>query len=432
MSWREFRVIPLLLLLLASMPLRAQQADSDRIRELEVRIEQLAQQTADLRNEIARLRSECAARPAPQSESEDLTNVDVAPALTEVRIVEGGAAPSSSKLFNPDISVIGNFLGRAARRENAREFGSGNERAPLAFDEAEVGLQAFVDPYAKASFFLGADAEGFSVEEGYAQFIALPHDLTARAGKFKAAFGKANTWHTHARPWVDQPLVIHNFFGDEQLADEGVELSKVFANRVAFVEGTAQVFAGNADGVFERRDRSDLFYDAHVKAFRDLSENSNLELGASYARGGFAPANGANAFEGIDLTVRWKPLQRGTYRSLVARFEAIRNRSPRDLHRDPRGFYASVDYQLAQRWFAGARIDRADDIGMYTAVATGTTSAAALSRDRGTSVVLTFWPSEFSQLRGQLRRTSYGSLAPVNELLFQLQFAIGAHGAHTF
>jgi len=46
--------------------------------------------------------------------------------------------------------------------------------------------------------------------------------------------------------------------------------------------------------------------------------------------------------------------------------------------------------------------------------------------------VLTYWPSEFSQVRGQYRRTNYGDGPDANELLFQFQFSIGAHGAHPF
>jgi len=45
---------------------------------------------------------------------------------------------------------------------------------------------------------------------------------------------------------------------------------------------------------------------------------------------------------------------------------------------------------------------------------------------------LTYWPSEFSQIRGQLRRTSYADRLTANELLFQFQFSMGAHGAHPF
>ena len=52
--------------------------------------------------------------------------------------------------------------------------------------------------------------------------------------------------------------------------------------------------------------------------------------------------------------------------------------------------------------------------------------------DTGGSLILTYWPSEFSQIRGQLRRTSYADRLTANELLFQFQFSMGAHGAHPF
>ena len=54
------------------------------------------------------------------------------------------------------------------------------------------------------------------------------------------------------------------------------------------------------------------------------------------------------------------------------------------------------------------------------------------SRDTGFSGLLTFWPSEFSQIRGQYRLTNYAEGVRGNELLFQFLFSIGAHGAHTF
>jgi hypothetical protein len=84
------------------------------------------------------------------------------------------------------------------------------------------------------------------------------------------------------------------------------------------------------------------------------------------------------------------------------------------------GFYSSADYQFARRWYIGARVDRS-----------GRVLDAALT-DSGGSVYLTFWPSEFSQVRGQYRRTAYAEGVTANELLFQLNFSIGAHGAHVF
>ena len=80
----------------------------------------------------------------------------------------------------------------------------------------------------------------------------------------------------------------------------------------------------------------------------------------------------------------------------------------------------SADYQLARRWFAGGRYDRAGHAEDASAI------------DRGQSLALTFWPSEFSQLRGQYRRTAYAAGAVAHELLMQLQFSIGVHGAHPF
>jgi hypothetical protein len=297
----------------------------------------------------------------------------------------------------------------------------------MRLEEAEIAFQAYVDPYAKANFFFSVTPQGIDVEEGYAQFVTLPYDLTAKVGKFKALFGKANTWHSHVRPWVDQPLVIHNFFGDEQFADSGVSVSKLIPNGFALVEATGEAFRGRVPGVFDSPKESDLAYNGHLKVFKDISENSNIEVGTSYARGTLvdvaatpAPTgSGTNQFGGIDVTYRWKPLSRGLYKSLIARFEGIVNDRP-DVAKNLKGFYTSLDYQLGQRWFTGVRLDRADRFGSDRA-------------DRGVSATLTFWPSEFSQLRGQLRRTSYGDTRKsFNELLFQLQFAIGAHGAHSF
>ena len=82
--------------------------------------------------------------------------------------------------------------------------------------------------------------------------------------------------------------------------------------------------------------------------------------------------------------------------------------------------YVSGDYQFSRRWFGGVRYDwseRAYDDRL---------------NDKGPSFVLTFWPSEFSQVRGQYRRIDFAEGTTSNELLFQFLFSIGAHGAHVF
>ena len=186
------------------------------------------------------------------------------------------------------------------------------------------------------------------------------------------------------------------------------------------------MFRGDG-GVFHSSERSDLSYVGHVRGYQDLSESTNVDIGASYAYGhntsGIVdPGRFTTSLFGVDATVRWRPLQRSIYNSFLGRGEVIWSRrgQPFENNQNGSGFYLSGDYQFGRRWFAGLRFDRSakpDD------------SAAS---DRGQSLVLTYRPSEFSQVRGQLRRTKYAEGGTANEFLFQLQFAIGAHGAHPF
>jgi hypothetical protein len=428
-----------LLLAFAAVPLFGQTADDTRITQLEKRLDDLSRQVTEIRQEIDRIKGAATTTPPP-AQTEDLTKVEVAQpaaatsiqtpakeapptALTDVQTVNNVANPGASKVFNPDTSVIGNFLSHAGPK-NTFEFPD-NPRAPFRLDETEVAFEAFVDPYAKAKVFLSITPAGIDVEEGYANFVTLPYGLTAKAGKFKAFFGKDNTWHTHVRPWVDQPLVIHNFFGDEGLNDSGISVSKAIDNPWnTFIEATGEALSGNVNGIFDRSGgHNSLFYNTHLKVFRDITENSNIEVGTSYATGKFQDRS--HSFTGIDVTYRWKPLQQGLYRSFIGRVEAIENHGGAQ-GLATKGFYASADYQLAQRWFAGVRIDEARRLLNIT--------STNIPLDRGASATLTFWPSEFSQIRAQLRRTRYGDPIPrkLTELLLQLQFSIGAHGAHTF
>jgi hypothetical protein len=165
-----------------------------------------------------------------------------------------------------------------------------------------------------------------------------------------------------------------------------------------------------------------------LRGYQDITENANIDLGASYARGhntaGFIDNTDAGRFQteiwGADATVRWRPLQRAIYRSFVGRSEVIWSKR-QQLGGTQRsyGYYVSGDYQFGRRWFAGVRYD-------------DSARADAALRDKGHSLLLTYWPSEFSQVRGQYRRIKYAEAETANELLFQLQFSIGAHGAHPF
>ena len=131
------------------------------------------------------------------------------------------AAAPTSKVFNPDMAVIGNFVGAAGRN-------TVDPRPALSLDEAEVSLQAIVDPYARADFFLSGSPDGIEVEEGYLTFPTLPGGLLMKVGKMKAQFGKVNTQHPHVLPWVDEPLPMRNLLGGEEgLNDSGLSVSRL-------------------------------------------------------------------------------------------------------------------------------------------------------------------------------------------------------------
>ena len=68
---------------------------------------------------------------------------------------------------------------------------------------------------------------------------------------------------------------------------------------------------------------SDFMF-GHLRAFKDLTDNSNLDLGVSYSRGHnlFGSDFTTNLY-GIDATYHWKPLQRSIYKSFIARSELI-------------------------------------------------------------------------------------------------------------
>jgi hypothetical protein len=384
-------------------------AYEERISALEKRLAELEGMQAP-----APTTAEVTPPPAPEVPPSEPAVAAVPPAEAPAPSAAGPA--QSSNYFNPAISLIGNFLAVGGRNDT--------ENLPAAeLRESELGLQAIIDPYARADFFLSFGEEGVEVEEGFVTFTSLPAQLLAKVGRMRTSFGKVNTLHLHVLPWPDEPLPVVNLLGEEGWIGTGVSVARLLPVGNVFTEGTLQVFRGEAEGLFEAPRRRDLSYNGHYRVFADLTEASNLDLGLSY---GFGP-NGTTEdaktrLEGLDLTYRWKPLQTGLYRSATLRGEVYRSRREQpEGDQTAIGWYASGDYQLARRWFVGARLEaaeHADDDSL---------------RDTGKAALLTFWPSEFSQLRAELRRRHYSLTdETANELLLQLQFAIGAHGAHPF
>lgn len=403
---------------LAPLRLAAQEQSSEEIealrRDLRTLQESYEARIAELESRITALES--SAPPAAQEPSAAVPAGAAGAGGPSGQLPVYGGASSQSKIFNPDIAVIGDFLGAAGHN-------SVNPSPALEMHESEASFQAILDPYARADFFMAFGEEGVDLEEGYITFPAVPGGLLLKAGKMRSVFGKVNPMHNHLLSWTDRPLVTENLVGGEEgISDAGFSVARLIPNPRVFLEVAGQVYRGDSPGVFQSYERGDLSYVAHLRGYQDVTEASNLDMGFSYAHGhNEAGPDFTSNLYGADFTFRYRPLRRAIYRSFIARSELVWSRRDQpDGRQDAFGFYVSGDYQFARRWYGGARYDdseRAYDAGLS---------------DQGYSLVLTFWPSEFSQIRGQYRRTSYAEGEDANEFLFQFQFSIGAHGAHPF
>lgn len=391
-------------------------------------------------------------------------------------------AQASASALNPNISVIGDFVGAAGPR--------GDEASNrLALREAEVGLQASVDPYARADFFVALhEGESAELEEGFITLVALPWGLQARGGKFLANFGRLNMTHTHELPQATRPLALESFLGEEGLNDAGVEVSRVFGPFGLFTElsygllnglgdghahgdedeGTvfiqaldetgAVVLDANGNPVYKevslheeepRRPRTIRNF-AHVgrlRFYHDLTDAANLDVGFSGALHEPELSEGRK-MAGVDLTLRWKPLDRAIYRSFIWRTEAVY--SSRSLEErtdvsgavtaparrlDRRGGYTYVELQPARRWRFGVRGDYVEDPEAKDEVFTlpdGSTRQVSRSVTREVSPYVTFTASEFQKFRLQYGRRHRPDGEDEDRGFFQWVVVLGPHGGHPF
>ena len=254
--------------LMAPAPLWAQTPDAQALRQeieqLRKELDTLQQQYGDRLNALeAKLNATepTAQQPAPGTapqapQQPGAATAQVPPGAegaggpTGALPVYGGSA--GSKVFNPDIAVIGDFLGAAGSN-------SVNPAPALAMHESEASFQAIVDPYARADFFLSFGEEGVELEEGFVTFPAIPGGLLVRVGKMRAAFGKVNSLHNHVLPWTDRPIVTNNLVGGEEgIDDAGISVARLIPNRWIFLEATGQVFRGDSGDLFHSSERSDL------------------------------------------------------------------------------------------------------------------------------------------------------------------------------
>lgn len=370
--------------------------------------------------------------------------------------------PRTFQSLNPDISAIGELLAdlspqRAATLEDGSRF---------LMRETELGIQAIVDPFFRADFFIGVHPEEVEVEEAYVTALALPGGLQARVGRFHLPLGKINLTHRPEILTVDYPLVLREYFGEEGFASSGLGLSRIFTPLGFFQE--VQVYAlsgiereeehGEEEGEAEEAEvierQRDVFeqlaFLGHLRNYWDLSSAANVELGFSAAVGSVErlvplpcdPSENCpldqpppvqqtfetQAFYGADFTMRWRPPQRSIYRSFAWNTEVVANDTPEQLLW---GGFTQAQWQLSRRWYLGARFDAVQTLEEHEE--TEGAEPAEPEWRRAASGYLTFFPSEFSRFKLGVER-ELGALASDDpwRVIVQTTFAIGPHRPHAF
>jgi hypothetical protein len=329
--------------------------------------------------------------------------------------------PRSAPSTNPNMSVIGDF--RASYMSPARR------HVDAEFHEAEIAVQSVVDPYARADFYFSVARDpvsgtfGLDLEEGTITSIDLPAGLQLKGGKFRSAFGKINTIHPHALPFIDVPSVYARYVGEDGLNDEGLSLSWLVPNPLDFYqELTVEATRGPADNPsFVRSDVDRYLYLAHLKNFWDVTDNATFELGLSGATGQ-NDSSFSSVLGGVDLTYKWKPLQFNTYQSFILQTEALWSRKPltaTDIS-TTWGMYVLATYQIGQRWFLTGRYDYSE----------APDNASFL--ERSVSAALGWNATEFQKIELQYKHLMTGTEMTGNQVMFRSVFVIGAHGAHAY
>jgi len=326
----------------------------------------------------------------------------------------------STLSFNPDIGVIGDFQGSYISK--------GNKNFNAYLNETELSLQATVDPYARADFFLSfaRDPEtgkyGVEVEEGYLTTLSLPAQLQLKVGKFREAVGRINPTHPHALPFIDLPNAYVNYFGEEGLNDEGASLSWLIPNKKFYQEIVFQVTSGLSESPsFYRGDNNHLIYLGHLKNFFTLSDNATLELGLTGITGP-NDSSRTTSIAAADLTYKWKPVQMNTYRSITWQSEFYYGHANlmENLSINSFGLYSFLQYQLAKRWFLTGRYDYAQKPYDKNIV------------EQAYSLTGGWYATEFSKIELEGKTTDDNVAKRFYQAWLRWIFVIGAHGAHQY
>ncbi|NOQ30925.1 MAG: hypothetical protein GQ570_07360 [Helicobacteraceae bacterium] len=344
-----------------------------------------------------------------------------------------------------------------------------NANSGFNLNYAELGINSSVDNLFDLSATFHFSNSGVDIEEAFFTTTSLPYDLRVKGGKFLSDFGRLNSQHQHVWDFSDAPLIYKSFFGNHNINEIGasaqVILPTSFYSFVGFEAlqgdntssfGTSAIApTNNAEDIVANKPSQPNLLIGYVKGSVDFGDTSLL-TGISYAtakaRMDHQGDENAHAFAGqtnitdIELTTK---TYFDSYSYLMFQGEWMRREmqgiqyapnsaqdafsSSVDLTKSQDGYYAQLVYAFNKEYKVGARYD---SIYKNDVIANGVNQNKDSNLD-AYSFKFDYKPSEFALLRLQYNRNNAlfneeGSRQNLDEIIFEMNFAIGAHPAHNF
>jgi hypothetical protein len=341
--------------------------------------------------------------------------------------------------------------------------------------ESELTIYGNIDPYLFGSAVLSFSPDnGAAVEEAFIQTTSLPLGFTVKAGRFHSSIGYLNVLHRHADDFVDTPLVYSAFLNG-QLADDGAQLRWLAPTDFLLEFGT-ELLNGQNWPAAGSRSQGKGTRTQFIKLADDIGDSASYLVGVSHVDSeatdrlsGGDPANnnaGGLSFTGTtslniySLVYKWSPLGNIRYSQFKFQYEyfegdehgtytlidpAGNGAALTDANGDPvtvnlkgsqgvqrTGWYAQAVYKFHERWRVGLRQSE------VTAELPRDPNAAGTDLDPHghvpamTSVMVEFWPSDFSQFRAQYSSDNTVRDHPTDRFYLQYIVSLGAHGAHAY
>jgi hypothetical protein len=306
--------------------------------------------------------------------------------------------------LNPNISVIGDFVGQLSSAPDAfdeevlrlEDFHEG-DADDFRMRHIELLMSAAADPYADGLLKVAFTEHGVHPEEAYLLFHSYPFvdrlpawlaDVETKAGIFRMNLGPVNLTDNHDLPTVDRPLVLQQFFGGEGLIRPGLSWAKPLTPRAGWVPHLFLEFT-NGQPVGEEEAPTTVAGEdhplglVHVRLYREdssgqagwlpgvaeslpliVSGHRTLELGLSFLATGVRPeeAGGEDLWsliQGLDLMWTWADPRPDVYREWMIQGElyVAELEHPEGGARGDVGTYLLVQHRWQRQWYGGLRLD---------------------------------------------------------------------------